>query len=359
LRLGYFSADFHDHATMNLMAGLLDRHDRSRFDIHLFSYGDAIRDAMRQRAEACAGTFHDVGRMSDDAVVELATRAKLDIAIDLKGYTKDSRIGLFARRLAPLQVSWLGYPGTLGGDFIDYIIADAQIVPEADRCFYTEKIRSLPNSYQPNDDRRVISDHVFTRVELGLPEQGVVFCCFNNNSKIGPEEFDLWMELLAQVEGSVLWLFRDNNLAAANLAREAERRGIARDRLVFAGRMPQAEHLARQRCADIFLDTFTYNAHTTASDALWAGLPVITKCGRSFAARVAASLLHAIGMPEMVVQTPEDYRKLALDLATGPERLAAVKAKLAANRLSTALFDTVTFTRDIERVYDALHAERS
>jgi predicted O-linked N-acetylglucosamine transferase (SPINDLY family) len=244
----------------------------------------------------------------------------------------------------------------MGSDFVDYIVADPIIVPEADQRFYAEKVAYLPNSYQVNDRERTISDKVFTRAQLGLPEEGFVFCSFNNNYKITPAEFDIWMRLLARVEGSVLWLLQDNEWAAGNLRREAAARGVDPARLVFAERAPNAEHLARQRCGDLFLDTFKVNAHTTASDALWAGLPIVTKLGKSFVARVAGSLLHAIGLPELVTETDEAYEDLALELATNPAKLAAVREKLAANRLTTPLFDTERYTRDFEDLLEDMIA---
>ncbi len=356
VRLGYFSADFHDHATMHLLAGLLERHDRERFEVHLFSFGDAAADAMRARAVSAADHFHDVRTASEEDVAALARRQGIDIAIDLKGYTRDSRPGIFARRAAPVQVSWLGYPGTMGAPFMDYLLADRQVLSQEAQSFCAETVCYLPHCYQPNDNLRAISGRVFSRAELALPETGFVFCCFNNGWKISPAEFDVWMRLLGQVDGSVLWLLKDNDAATANLVREAQARGIGRQRLVFAGRLPHDEHLARQRCADLFLDTFAYNAHTTASDALWAGLPLITKAGYSFAARVAASLLNAVGLPELVTQTAADYERLALELATRPARLAEVKARLAASRLTTPLFDTENFARDIEAAFDAMQA---
>ena len=356
LRIGYFSADFHDHPVMYLMARLFELHDRERFEVRLFSFGEDKHDALRQRAANSADQFHDVRGFSDGDIVDLARESKIDIAVDLMGYTKGSRTEIFSHRVAPLQVNYLGYPGTMGAGFMDYIIADEWIVPEADRRFYAEDVICLPHSYMANDNLRVVAEEGCDRTTFGLPEDGFVFCCFNNSYKISPAEFGTWMNLLAKVPGSVLWLSKDSDLAAANLAREAAARGIDPGRLVFAGRVPDhAEYLARYRCADLFLDTFNYNAHATASDVLWAGLPLVTKTGRSFPARVAGSLLHAVGMPELVTDTAEAYERLALDLATDPVRLAGVKAKLAANRLITPLFDSEAFTRDIESAYDLMY----
>lgn len=352
LRIGYFSADFYDHATMHLMARVLELHDKTRFEIHAFSYGPEVQDAVQRRVIASIDGFHDVRELSDTDTASLSRKVGIDLAIDLKGYTKHGRVGIFAHRAAPLQINYLGYPGTLGAQFVDYIISDARLTSLDDAKFYSEKLLLLPESYQANDDQRLISEKQFTRAECGLPEHGFVFCCFSNNFKITPAEFDIWMRLLAGVEGSVLWLLRDNRWAEENLRKEAAARGINPDRLVFAGRLPLAEHLARHRCADLFLDTFTCNAHTTASDALWTGLPLVTRTGQGLAARVAASLLHAIRLPELVTYTSDAYEALALALAKNPQRLAEVRAKLAANRLTTPLFDSQTFTRQLERAYD-------
>ena len=260
-------------------------------------------------------------------------------------------MGFYSYCLAPVQISYLGYPGTLGADFIDYIIADPVVIPEENRRFYSENIIYLPNTYQPNDNQRVIADKEFTREEMGLPDDGFVFCCFNNNYKLSPVEFDIWMRLLGKVEGSVLWLLKSNKWSEDNLKREAEARGISGDRLIFAEKLSLAEHLARHRLADLFLDTFNYNAHTTASDALWAGLPVITKLGQGFAARVAGSLLSAVGLKELITENEADYEALALRLATTPTDLVQIKSKLAANRLTQPLFDSEMFTKHLERGY--------
>ena len=354
IRIGYFSADFHNHATMYLMARLFELHDRSRFEVHAFSYGPDTHDEMRRRLVDTVDAFHQVGDLADDAVAALARSKAIDIAVDLKGHTSDGRLGIFARRAAPVQISYLGYPGTLGADFIDYIVADEITIPAEYQRFYSEKVLYLPNCYQPNDNRREVSNRTFSRAELGLPASGFVFCCFNNNYKITPAEFDIWMRLLAKVEGSVLWLLKDNEWAAENLRCEAQARGISPDRLAFAERMPTADHLARHCHADLFLDTFAVNAHTTASDALWAGVPVLTKIGDSFVARVAGSLLHALDVPELITRSPEVYEHRAIEIATNPLELAALKAKVTRNRLTAPLFDTERYARDIEAVYERL-----
>lgn len=355
IRIGYFSADFHDHATLCLMAGLFREHDRERFEIIAYSYGPDRDDAARRDLLAHVDRFVDVRDSADAEVVALARSHGLDIAVDLKGYTQHSRSRLFVQRMAPVQVSYLGYPGSMGADFIDYIVADDMVLPAADHRFYTEKVITLPGSYQPNDDRRPIVESDATRAELGLPEDGFVFCCFNQNYKISPAEFDIWMRLLARVEGSVLWLLRSNDWAAANLRREAEARGIDPARLVFAPNLPHSQHLGRLRHADLFLDTFNVNAHTTASDALWAGLPVLTRAGRQFAARVCASLVHAVGLPELVTTSADEYETRALEMATEPGRLAKLRERLAANRLTHPLFDTAGYTRRLEAAYEAIH----
>jgi protein O-GlcNAc transferase len=351
LKVGYFSADFYDHATMHLMAQTFEQHNKEQFEICAYSYGPDKQDEMRKRLIESVNVFHDVREMSDMQIVELARSEQIDIAIDLKGFTKGTRLAPFAHGLAPVQISYLGYPGTLGADFIDYIVADPVIIPEDKRQHYSEQIIYLPHTYQPTDNKRIISDKVITREDVGLPKDGFVFCCFNNNYKISSQEFDIWMRLLQKVEGSVLWLLKSNKWAEQNLKREAEARGVNADRLIFAEKLPQAEHLARQNLADLFLDTFNVNAHTTTSDALWAGLPVITKLGKGFAARVAGSLLHAVGLPELVNETEEQYEALALELATSPERLNQIKAKLAENRLTQPLFDTEQYTRYLETGY--------
>lgn len=355
IRIGYYSADFHNHPMMYLMGGLFKLHDREKFEIIAFSFGPNRDDEMRKKARETFDQFIDVQNKSDNDVAQLSRDMEIDIAVDRKGFTKDGRTGLFALRVAPIQVSYLAYPGTMGADYIDYLIADAILIPECRTQHYSEKIVYLPDSYQVNDSTRRIAGKVFTREELGLPTVGFVFCCFNNNHKITPATFDGWIRILKKVEGSVLWLFEDNPKAAENLRTEATELGIKADRLIFAKRMPNSEHLARHRAADLFLDTLPYNAHTTASDALWAGLPVLTCIGEAFASRVAASLLNAIQLPELITATQKEYEALAIELATNPEKLTAIRQKLEKNRLTTPLFDTELFTRNIEKAYTAMY----
>jgi predicted O-linked N-acetylglucosamine transferase (SPINDLY family) len=344
IRLGYYSADFHSHATAYLAAELFERHDRERFEVVAFSFGPSRpEDPMQRRLRGAFDEFLEVDRLSDAEVVRLSREREIDIAVDLKGFTQNERHRIFAYRAAPVQVNYLGYPGTLGAPYMDYLVADPILIPEMSREHYAEKIAYLPHSYQPNDRHRPIAERVFTRAELGLPEAGFVFCCFNNAYKITPETFDSWMRILQRVEGSVLWLLAGSE----NLRREAQARGVSGRRLVFAGRMDLPEHLARLRLADLFLDTLPYNAHTTASDALWAGLPVLTCLGESFAGRVAASLLNAVGLPELITHSREQYEALACD----PRRLGELRARLAENRSRAPLFDTALFTRHLEDAY--------
>jgi protein O-GlcNAc transferase len=351
LKIGYFSADFRNHATAYLIADLFERHDRSKFEVVGFSFGPAAEDEMRKRVESAFDQFFDVRARTDRQIAELSRSLGVHVAVDLKGFTQDSRPGIFALRAAPVQASYLGYPGTMAASYIDYLIADANVIPPDKIAHYSEKIAYLPDSYQVNGSGRKMSGRTFTRAELGLPQTGFVFACLNNNYKIIPDIFDIWMRLLSKIPGSVLWLYEGNKTAGANLRNEARKRGVAAERLIFAGLMNPAEHLARYRAADLFLDTFPCNAHTTASDALWAGLPVLTCLGETFAGRVAGSLLNAIGLPELVGQSPTQYEALALELATHPGKLGALKTKLAQHKLGYPLFDTARFTTNIEGIY--------
>lgn len=355
IRIGYFSADFHNHATAYLMAELFALHDRSRFEVIAFSFDSPrYKDDMRLRLESVFDQFIDVSQQSDEQAVTLARQLEIDIAVDLNGFTDGCRTSLFAMRVAPVQVNYLAYPCTMGADYMDYLLADWVLIPTEYQVYYSEKIAYLPNSYQVNDSHRLSTDKDFTRAECGLPEHGFVFCCFNNNYKITPIIFDSWMRVLHHVEGSVLWLLEDNATATKNLRQEATVRGIDATRLVFAQRLALPEHLARHRLADLFLDTLPCNAHTTASDALWAGLPVLTCIGETFASRVAASLLKAIGLPELITTTLKDYEALAVQLAHHPEQLTAIKHTLADNRLNYPLFNTQLFTQHIESAYQIM-----
>jgi protein O-GlcNAc transferase len=355
IRLGYFSADFHAHATAHLMAGMFELHDRSQFELLAFSFDSHAEDDMRRRLRSTFDDFIDLTCLSDEEAALAARSREIDIAVDLLGFAKGCRPNIFALRAAPIQVNYLGYPGTMSAEYIDYLIADPILIPPAQQSHYSEKIVYLPDCYQPNDRTRSSPQNTPTRVRAGLPESGFVFCCFNNNYKILPEIFDIWARLLNQVEESVLWLIEDNPCAAACLRAEAACRRVDPGRLIFAPYVPLADHLARLQLADLFLDTLPYNAHTTAADALWAGVPIVTRIGETFAGRVAASLLNAVGLPELVTETAQEYEALAVELARNPQQLAAIRNKLAANRLSMPLFDTPRYTRGIEKSYVAMY----
>ena len=356
IRLAYCSADFNAHATSQLMVEVWERHDRARFEMIAFDYGADDSTPMRKRVKAAFDHFHVVAGQTPGTIAEKIAAEEVDIAVDLKGFTDGAPVEAFIRRPAPVQVNYLGYPGTMGDDFMDYILADAVVAPLSQQAFYAEKILHLPDCYQANDSKRPPS-HPPGRQAAGLPLQGFVFCCFNNNWKITPAMFGIWMRLLKSVPGSVLWLIQDNEEAAGNLRRNAAQRGVEEERLIFAPRLKLEDHLARHTHADLFLDTLPYNAHTTASDALWAGVPLVTAMGEGFAGRVAASLLTAIGLSELIAENLADYEKLALALAQDPARLAALKQKLAANRQSAPLFDAARFTRNLEAAYETMRDE--
>ena len=355
IHIAYLSADFHSHATAYLMAELFERHDREQFRVSAISFGPDAQDSMRQRLLGSFDEFVDVRRSSDLEAAQAIHAMGVDIAIDLKGFTTGNRAGILAHRPAPIQVSYLGYPGTMAAPYIDYLIADRVLIPERQQPFYSEQVVYLPDSYQVNDGRRAIANQAPTRSEAGLPETGFVFCCFNNNYKISPPVFAVWMRLLQQIPGSVLWLLQDNADASRNLRSEANRRGVAPSRLVFAPRLPLDQHLARHQLADLFLDTLPCNAHTTASDALWAGLPVLTCTGESFASRVAASLLTSLRLPELICTDLAQYQALALQLASTPSLHSALRTRLQANRLNSPLFDSDRFRRHLESAYRTMH----
>lgn len=354
IRLAYVSPDFREHPVGHLMAGIFERHDKRRFETIAISLGVDDGSRLRARMLTCFDRFVDAKLMGSRQIAELMREMEVDVAVDLAGYTSDSRTDVFAHRPAPVQMNYLGYPGTLGTRFIDYIVADRYVIPPEHQRYYDERVLYLPHAYLPTDSGLQIAERTPTRAECGLPEQGVVFCSFNHDHKISPHMFALWMRLLQQVPGSVLWLASRNELSKANLVREAAAAGVEPQRLVFAPRVPRVEdHLARYRQADLFLDTHPYNAHTTAADALMAGLPVLTYMGQSFPSRVAGSLLQAAGLPELVTHSLADYERLALELVREPQRLAALKQKLAENRWTTPLFDTDAMCRNLEAIYIA------
>ena len=355
IRIGYYSSDFHRHATSALIAELFERHNRGRFELYGFSLGPQQYDDMRQRVSAAFTRFIDISVMSDVEVSRLSRELGIDIAVDLNGYTTHARTGLFAAGCAPVQATFLGSPGTMGADYNHYIVADNVVITPETEANFTEKVVYLPHSYQVNDSQRQISERLFTRGELGLPEFGFVFCCFNSSHKLLPATFAGWMRILKAVEGSVLWVLGDNASVTQQLQQQAVAQGVDANRLVFATRMSPDDNLARQKRADLFLDTFPYNAHTTASDALWTGLPVLTRTGQSFASRVAASLLTAMGLPELITDSQEAYEQKAIELAQQPDLLKALKQKLEANRLTTPLFDCQLFAKHIELAYEEMH----
>lgn len=348
IRVGYFSADFHNHATAHLIAGMLEAHDRSRFEIIAYSFGPIRRDEMRGRINCAVERFVETGAMTDAAIASLAREHGIDVAIDLKGYTQGSRPGIFAHRAAPIQINYLGYPGTMGAPFIDYLIGDSFSVPEGTEAHFSENIIRLPDSYQVNDNERPRPTVSSVRAEHGLPNDKFVFCSFNNNYKITPEVFETWMSILRAKPNSVLWLLEDNLAAATNLRHAALAAGVDSTRLVFAPRVAVSDHLARHGAADLFLDTWPCNAHTTASDALWMGLPLITLAQRSFASRVAGSLLSAVGLPELICHDRESYIRLALQLSNDSARLAALRAHLMSAPKQLPLFDTRRFCGHFE-----------
>ena len=354
IRIAYLSPDFRDHAVLLLTAGMLEQHDRSRFEVFGVSLSAAPPDAMRSRIMRAVTEFIEVGARSDVEIVELLRTLEIDIAIDLAGHTLGARPNVLARRAAPIQVAYLGFPATTGAPYTDYIVADRMVVPPEARTNYWERVVYLPDCFQANDSTRAMSPHTPARAEVGLPAAAFVFCVFHSSYKLNPTMFEVWMNLLRQVPGSVLWVVGGNPSLVQNLRREAEARAVDPDRLVFAPRAPYPDHLARQRLADLFLDTFPFNGGTTTSDALWAGLPVLTLSGEAFAARMSASLLQAVGLPELAVQSLAQYEALALGLAREPATLGEIKARLARNRATHPLFDTVRFPRHTERAYDAM-----
>ena len=355
IRIGYFSADFRNHPVAHLTAELFEMHDRSRFEVSALSLGPDTGDEMRRRLEGAFDRFIDLNGRSTREIAAVARELELDIAVDLGGFTQETRSGIFALRAAPLQISYIGYLGTMAAPYMDYLVADPVIVPTEYRQYYAEKIIYLP-SFQANDSKRRISPTPYSRQELGLPPEGFVFCCFNASYKITPDLFASWMRILEQTPGSVLFLYAANPRVERNLCMAADRRGVDPARLIFGGRLPIPEYLARYRAADLFLDTLPYNAGTTASDALWAGLPVLTCAGEAFASRVAASLLTAVGLPELIASSQAEYEELALSLAANPPQLAEIRRRLGENRSTSPLFDTPLHARHIEAAFSAIFA---
>jgi predicted O-linked N-acetylglucosamine transferase (SPINDLY family) len=357
IRIGYLAGEFRQQATSLLLVGVLEHHDSTRFEVCAIDNGWDDHSETRRRIDRAVHRVIGIRNLNDPQAAAIIRDNEIDILVNLNGYFGEARTRVFARRPAPVQVNYLGFPGTLGAAYLDYIIADRHVIPEAHRPFYTEKVVYLPNSYQANDRNKAIAERASNRADDGLPADAVVFCCFNNAYKITPDIFDCWMRILKAVENSVLWLLEDTPAAVANLRREAEVRGVNANRIIFAQRRPLPDHLARHRHADLFLDTLPYNAHTTASDALWAGLPLLTCRGGTFAGRVSASLLDSLCMPELITANLDDYQQLAISLGTDPQERARVRQKLADNRLTTPLFDTARFTGHLEAAFTAM-AER-
>ena len=354
ITLGYLSSDFHNHATAHLMQSLFKLHDRHEFNVLTFSHGQNDDSSYRAKIIADSDRFVDLQDLDHVQAAQEIYNSGVDILIDLKGHTQHNRLEICALRPAPLQVSYLGFPGSSGADFIDYMITDHTVTPVDQEPHFSEQLVYLPHSYQVNDGAQEISDVTFARSDFALPEEAFVFCSFNSSFKIEPVMFDVWMTLLEQTPGSVLWLYRSNALAEENLKHEAQARGIDGGRLIFTGKLPKDQHLARHRLADLALDTRICGGHTTTSDALWAGLPVLSVIGSHFASRVSASLLAAVGMPELICKNLAQYQTLALNLAHSPDTLGALKAKLALNRLNEALFDTPRLTKNLESAYRAM-----
>jgi len=353
IRIAYFSPDFRAHPVSFLTAGLFEIHDRDHFEVFAFSLQSApIDDAMNLRLRKGFDKFIDADAISDPEIAQLARKLEVDIAIDLAGLTAYSRTEIFSYRAAPIQVNWLGYPGTMGANFIDYIIADKTVIPESHQKYYSEKVVYLPNTYMVDDPKRIPSTRVFTRKECGLLESSFVFCCFNTDYKFNENLLDIWVRILIKIKNSVLWMSENNEYFKMNILSEFERRGINPSRIIFAKRVESIQdHLARYALADLFLDTFPYNAHSTAIDSLKAGVPVLTFLGDSYAGRVAASLLNAIDLPELIAANEKEYEVLAIELATNSQKLGQIRQKLVENRLKCPLFDATLFTQNLEKAY--------
>lgn len=356
IRIGYLSYDFRDHATLHLLMGVLRSHNKKKYKIYAYSYGFLGESSYQRDAKKYVDVFRDIRLTSDLEAAQIINKDKIDILIDLKGHTSGCRLGIMALKPAPVSVTWLGFPGTTGADYIDYILTDKVVTPPNEAKYYSEKIIYLPDTYQPTDNKQIISNRKFSRKGIGLPADPdtIVFSSFNQTHKIEPVVFNVWMKILKKVSNSILWLFVDNKVAAENLKKEAKKRGIDTKRLFFAGPLPKGEHLKRIGLADIALDTFTYNGHTTTSDCLWAGVPVITLKGYHFASRVSASLLMAVGMPELITKSQKEYEKLAITLAKNPKKLAAIRKSLVMNNESYPLFNTELFTENLENIYEKI-----
>jgi protein O-GlcNAc transferase len=352
IRIGYFSADFRQHAMMDLLIRLFKNHNKEKFEIIGFAFNPGIKDDTTEKISKYFNKFYYVENKSDDWIVSLSKDHKIDIAIDLMGYTKNNRRNIFKKRLAPVQINYLGYPGTTGVKYMDYIIADKVLIPKINQKYFCEKVVYLPDSYQPNGYDKGVSKNKFTRKKLGLPENSFVFCCFNNTLKINKKIFYCWMEILNKVQDSILWILEENSITQNNLINEAEKAGIKKDRLIFANILPVEKHLARIKNADLFLDTYPYNAHTTAKDFLYVGVPVLTLKGKSFASRVAFSLLDNLGVKdELVTDNIEEYKNMAIEIATNKQLYLNIKEKINKKKTESKLFKTKNYTDNIEKAY--------
>lgn len=357
IRIGYLSYDFHDHATMHLLMGVLRNHNKDKFKIYAYSYGISSDKFYRNMAQKYVDTFRDIRFTLDLKAAEIINKDGIDILVDLKGHTSGTRLGILALKPAPVSVTWLGFPGTSGANYINYILTDKIVTPPSESKYYSEEIIYLPDCYQPTDNEQEISQRVFTRAHFGLsgdPNQ-IIISSFNQPRKIDSICFDSWMRILKRVPNSTLWLFTDSEVAKENLIDEAKKRGIDSNRLIFTSTLPKEEHLKRIQLSDIALDTFTYNGHTTTSDCLWAGVPVVTLKGKHFASRVSASLLTSIGMSELITNSQKDYEDLIVKLAKSPKLLKSIRSKLQSNKLVKPLFDTKKFTKNLENIYEKIY----
>ena len=350
-KIGYFSADFGDHATLHLIFDIFKHHDKSKFDFYAFSFGSKKDDSWNTEVRKYFKDFIDVDNMSDEEIAITSQKIGIDIAVDLKGFTQDARPGIFLHRAAPIQINYLGYPGTMGSDFIDYILADKIVIPKKNQKNFTEKVIYLKNCYQPNMDKRDISIKKFTKSDFELPEDAFVFCSFNSNYKITPYIFNIWMNILKKVPNSILWILVSNSDAKKNLKLEAKQSGVNENRIIFAKKIPVNEHLKRMQIADLFLDTFPCNAHTTASEAIRMALPIITISGESFASRVAKSILNQVNLNGLVVNNEKDYQNLAIDLANNKSKLEEIKSNLRKSLKNTSLYNSKEFTKNLEDIY--------
>jgi len=354
ITIGYASNDFYPHATVSLMAGLFRNHNRKDFNINIYSYGRGNDNKHIRKFKKSVNLFRDISNISDFEAAQKIYSDNVDILVDLKGYSGGSRMEIFALRPAPIQITWLGFPGTTGSNFIDYVLTDKIVSPKLDQKYFSEKFVYLPNTYQINDDKRRIAKITLKKSDLGLSKNSFIFCSFSRPEKITPDTFDSWIRMLKMVPTSTLWLLKDNNLMVNNLKTEAVRRGIEAKRLVFAEPTEYSRHLKRHSLADLSLDTFIYNGHTTTSDSLWAGVPVVTLQGKHFASRVASSILTAAGLPELITHSQKEYESLAIELATNPKKLAAIHESLILNRESYPLFNTKLFVKNLEELYKKL-----